>query len=52
MPSILAILMSLFCENNKKTPGVIKVFLYHAELEKNKSNWTDASTIECSFLRK
>ena len=38
MPLNLAILMSLFCENDKRTPGVIKVFFYHAEFEKNKSN--------------
>ena len=38
MPVNQAIRMILFCENDKKTPGVFKVFLYNAELEKNKSN--------------
>ena len=42
MPLNLAILMILLCENDKRTTGVFKVFLYHAELEKNKSNCTVA----------
>ena len=37
MPLNLAILMFLFCENDNRTPGVFKVFLYDAEFEKNKS---------------
>ena len=40
MPLNLAILMILFCENNKSTTGVFKIFLYHAVFEENKSNWT------------
>ena len=36
MPLNLAIGMTLFCEKDKTTPGVFKVFLYNAELGKNK----------------
>ena len=39
MPLNLAILISLFCENDTRTPGVFKVFLYHAGFGENKSNW-------------
>ena len=35
MPLNLAIIIFLFCENDKRTPGVFKVFLYHAMFEKN-----------------
>ena len=42
MPLNLAILMFLFCENDNRTPGMFKVFLYHAEFEINKSKWTVA----------
>ena len=52
MPLNLAVLMILFCENDKKTLGLFKVFLYHAEFVKNKSNWTGAKINEYSFLRK
>ena len=42
MPLYLSNLRVLFCENNKKTPGVFKVFLFPAEFVKNKSNLTVA----------
>ena len=34
MPLNLAILMILVCENDKRTPGVFKVLVCHAEFEK------------------
>ena len=52
MPINLAIFMFLFCENDNRTPGVFKVFLYHAEFEKNIYKWAVASTYVYSFLRK
>ena len=42
MPLSLTISMILFCENDKRPPGVLKVFLQHAEIEKSKENWTVA----------
>ena len=38
----IAFIMFLFCENDNRTPGVFKVFLYHAEFDKNTSKWTVA----------
>ena len=52
MPLNLAAVMISFRKNDKKTPGVFKVFLHHAEFEKNKSNWTIAKINEYHFLRK
>ena len=48
---ILAIGIMLFCENDKTTSVVFKA-LYHAELEKNKSNLTVALPNEYFFLGK
>ena len=42
MPLNLAIVMILFCENDRRAPELFKVFLYHVEFEKNKSNCTVA----------
>ena len=46
MPLNLASLMFLFCENDNRTPGVFKAFLYHAEFEKKQIKM-DCCTDNC-----